>query len=120
LKNFVDNLPENKIYGTLLVTNNQNNLIIKFWYLLFSLIIIKTIKRRLSAISGPILGYYGIYPQNHNPVAIYQLNTRAGTYANEYILPPSKGLKSILSRCMIHITAYHPATSGIIFIFTKK
>jgi hypothetical protein len=119
LKEFVTNLPEIEFYGVLIETNHQQNQIIKAWELLFSSVRLKTLTNRLSRVFGPILGYYGIYPQIHNPVAIYQLDSHAETYANEYILPTVKGLKGILCKGIMHITTYHPSTAGIVFVFAK-
>jgi hypothetical protein len=121
LEKLIADIPGGELFGILVTTQEQHNIILKTWSLIYAFLHVKKLQRKITHLSGPVLGCYGVYPQIQNPVAAYQLDSQAEKYADMYILPPNTGgLSGFLRRMITAITKHHLSTAGVVLILRKS
>lgn len=104
-------------FGIVIPVDEKRGMLIKIWSLIYTARKAREVKSKLSKITHKNFACYGIYPEISNPVAIYELNSQAESYANQYLLPPiQKGLNGFLRRVIFSIIKFHPSTGGIAII----
>lgn len=114
-------ISENNI-GLVLPFDSPKNQLVKIFYIVIYSIKIKHLSKTMSTLSIENK-LYGVYPSISKPVAVYQLNSPAEIYANQFILPAfTNGFNGMLRRLIMRITNFHPSIDGIILVLerTKK
>ena len=82
--------------------------------------LISQISRKLNQQGYEVLAKYGVYPTVVDPVAIFELSSRAETYTNKMILPAfSSGLNGRLRRMIAQIIGFHPSIDGVVIMVRK-
>jgi len=109
------------VFGVIVRIDTHSNVLRKILSLVLGLVRIWFLSRKLKQKKYDIVGRFGVSPSIQEPVTLYELNTQAEQYCNNFILPTfSSGLNGRLRRLIMRFAKCHPSTAGIVLIAIKK
>ncbi len=108
-------------FGVIVRIDTHLNVLRKTLSLALALIRIWLLSQKLKRKKYEIVGRFGVYPSIQEPITIYELNTQAEQYCNNFILPTfSPGLYGHLRKLIMKLAKCHPSTAGVLLIAIKK
>lgn len=110
----------NQTIGILIPIKNSNNPVLRIIYLIFTKLKIIKVQRKLSQIKLKIDSTYGVFPNEINPLVIYELSSQAENYADKNILPKLQmTLNGRLRKIIKQVIKFHPSLGCIIIVISK-
>ena len=112
-------LPDEGHFGFVVPFDSPSNQIKKVLHVMRCAIRIRRLIE-MRVCHSQLLHAYGIYPSIATPITVFQLDSPAEFYANEFILPSTvNGISGLLRRTIMLVTSFHPSIAGIILLYRK-